>query len=102
MSIPTWRDVLPNCGALASMSEAELTVVANLAESEGVTVEFGISAIGHLMAIAASSNQLSQETAASIGWLLMSLGTLSSGLADMGRGVDNELLRRNPAQQAAA
>lgn len=92
-----WRELLPSDSALASMSAEELGRVSSLAECEAATIKFGISAIGHIMAIAAGANQLSQETATDLGWLLMSLGKLSERLSETENGIDEERKRRSKA-----
>ncbi|MFI8739585.1 hypothetical protein [Stutzerimonas zhaodongensis] len=88
MSHLDWSELLPSDATLSAMSAEELRRVSNLAEGEAATIRFGISAIGHLMALTAGANQLSQETAVDIGWLLKSLGTLAERLTETENRID--------------
>lgn len=97
MSAPDWSELLPTYATLAGMSAEELARVSRLADCEATTIKFGISAIGQLIALTAGANQLSQENASAIGWLLASLGTLSERLSETENGVDTELRRRGKA-----
>lgn len=97
MSAPDWSELLPSDAAFSAMTTEELGRVSRLADCEATTIKFGISAIGQLIALTAGANQLSQENASAIGWLLASLGILSERLSETENGVDTELRRREKA-----
>lgn len=81
MSCPNWRDLLPApCGR---NSAETLERVALASEQYAGTLGYGISAIGELLASSALAGELSNETAARLGWLLESLGELSGGLVNV-------------------
>lgn len=84
MSSANWNALLPNFEAIEAMDADELTAANEAIETQGAHIGFGIAAIGNLLACTASNDEtgLCKDTATDIGWLLQSLGTLSTKLSD--------------------
>lgn len=82
MSKPVaWHNVI--LGDLKAIDDEHLDAARRTAECHTATLGFGISAIGHLLALAAESGEMGKRAAQDAGWLLESLGELSATLADV-------------------
>lgn len=99
-SLPDWTDLLPTFDAIYSMAPEKLTRADSAVEQYTVTLGYGIAAIGNLLACTASNSEtgLSDRTAADIGWLLESLGTLSAQLTNISSTITD---RRHTAKPRA-
>ena len=84
MSINTWQEVLPSTKAMDAMPCEDLEKVGRYAECEMMTLSFGVSAIGSMLAAAALNEEhgLDPDKVADLGFLLESLGRLAGSLAD--------------------
>lgn len=93
MRVANWNDVLPKHEALTSMTAAQLKAAEQASENYVSIIANGISGIGNLLACTASNSGtgLSAEAVTEIGWLLESLGTLVSNLADTGKAATYQL-----------
>ncbi len=93
MSCPNWRDLIPCANTIDNPEALEKATAA--AEVHGYTISYGISAIGHLLAVTADNGELSDDTAMRIGWMLESIGDLTGVLvnfAEVARG--NQLIAK--------
>lgn len=78
-----WHNLI--IGDMKVMDDDHLDAARRTCECQGTTIGHGISAIGHLLAVAADSGEMGNAAARDIGWLLESLGELSANLADTQR-----------------
>lgn len=92
MSIPNWNDLLPGYEAIQAMTPEKLKAADQATDAYGMTIGFGIAAIGNLLANTADAGELGMDTARDLGWLIEALGDLSAKLADTGNGIRD---RRN-------
>ncbi|SFB31869.1 hypothetical protein [Azotobacter beijerinckii] len=101
MSAPNWNALLPSFEQIEAMPPEKLAAAATAADGYGMTIGFGIAAIGNLLAGAALNEDhgLDHEAVADLGWLLQSLGNLSAKLSDTGSGIDIERKRRNTTRE---
>lgn len=87
MIIATWNDLLLTPGAIEqTMTLEQMDAVERACDRYVTTLAHGISGIGNLLACTASNGEtgLSDEAVTDVGWLLESLGTLISDLAETG------------------
>jgi hypothetical protein len=92
MSVPNWNDLLPSYEAIQAMTPEQLKASGQATEEYGMTLGYGISAIGVLLANTADAGELGMDTARNLGWLIEALGELSARLNDTGNGIRD---RRN-------
>lgn len=92
MSAPNWNDLLPSYEAIQAMTPEQLKASGQATEEYGMTLGFGIAAVGNLLANTADAGELGMDTARDLGWLIEALGDLSAKLADTGNGIRD---RRN-------
>lgn len=98
MGVANWNALLPKHEALTKMTAEQLKATGQATETYVAVLANGISGIGHLLACTACNGEtgLSSETAVEIGWLLESLGTLISNLADTGNAATYHLSQVSP------
>ena len=89
----SWGHLLPDPSRLNPLAADDPEAIERTAGCEAITVAHGIAAIGELLAFTADAGELMDDTARDIGWLIKSLGTLSSRLADVANGAEYELER---------
>lgn len=79
-----WKGLLPTHETLRAMSAEDLEAVVNSSADNIHTLAHGVSAIGNLLAGAASNTDtgLNVDAVSNIGYLLGSLGGLISNLVD--------------------
>lgn len=87
-----WNNVV--IGDLRAIDDEHLDAVCRTAECHSTTLGFGISVIGHLLAVAADSGEMGKGAARDAGWLIESLGELSATLADLQRSAAYEMTQR--------
>jgi hypothetical protein len=75
---------------LNDYSDDKLEAVERTADCEVLNLTLGIAAIGELLAFTADAGELEKDTARNIGWLINSLGKLSSRLVDTSNGAVEE------------
>lgn len=78
-----WNNVI--LGDLKAIDDEQLDAARRTAECHTTTLGFGMSAIGHLLAVASASGEMGERAAQDAGWLLEALGELSATLADVSR-----------------
>ncbi|MNZ66557.1 hypothetical protein D3C78_847850 [compost metagenome] len=104
MTVPCWKDLLPNGAQVAAMTPEQLERAAMAAENQAATLGFGIAAVGNLLACAAlnKSHGLDANKVADLGWLLESLGSLSVNLTDTGNAISEQRKRLKHGKLSAA
>ncbi|WP_236451202.1 hypothetical protein [Stutzerimonas stutzeri] len=90
MSAVCWSHLLPDPMVLNDYSDDKLEAVERTADCEVLNLTLGIAAIGELLAFTADAGELEKDTARNIGWLINSLGKLSSRLVDTSSGAVEE------------
>lgn len=85
-----WSHLLPDPMVLNDYSDDKLEAVERTADCEVLNLTLGIAAIGELLAFTAYAGELEKDTARNIGWLINSLGKLSSRLIDTSNGAVEE------------
>jgi len=93
VNVPTWNDLLPGMKAIEqTMKSDELEQAGRACDQYVMNLANGISGIGNLLACTASNGEtgLSEEAVTDVGWLLESLGTLISNLADTGNAIQQQ------------
>ncbi|CEG53039.1 hypothetical protein LGR51_01010 [Pseudomonas sp. NP21570] len=85
-----WSHLLPDPMVLNDYSDDKLEAVERTADCEVLNLTLGIAAIGELLAFTADAGELEKDTARNIGWLINSLGKLSSRLVDTSNGAVEE------------
>jgi len=100
MSSPNWNDLLPSYRAIQTMTPEQLKSAGQAVEEYGMTLGYGIAAIGSLLAGYASNEDhgIDSEAMTDLGWLLRSLGSLSAKLSDTGSNIDTERKTRQAIQ----
>lgn len=96
MSRNTWRDLLPTQAQIAAMKPEVREQAATAADCQLGTITFGITAIGGLLAGAANNEDhgIAADHLASLGWLLQSMGELSTALIDTCEGARQRAKQR--------
>jgi hypothetical protein len=81
-----WNDLLISTEAFDQLSPEQLAKISASDHDNNMTLCHGVAAIGNLLAVAALNEDtgLSLEVVADIGWLLESLGKLSTSVTDRG------------------
>lgn len=98
-----WGHLLPDPMVLNDYSNDKLEAVERTADCEVLNLTLGIAAIGELLAFTADAGELEKDTARNIGWLINSLGKLSSRLVDTTNGaVDEQHSRKAVAPNPTA
>jgi len=98
-----WSHLLPDPMVLNDYSDDKLEAVERTADCEVLNLTLGMAAIGELLAFTADAGELEKDTARNIGWLINSLGKLSSRLADTPNGaVDEQHCRKAAAPTPTA
>lgn len=94
-----WRSILPTHDTLRTMPREDLESVVSSTVDNIQTLAHGVSAIGNLLASAASNEELGLNVSAvtEVGYLLESLGLLISNLVDVD---DNAKLYRKERRAA--
>ncbi|WP_312467557.1 hypothetical protein [Stutzerimonas nitrititolerans] len=92
-----WSHLLPDPMVLNDYSNDKLEAIERTADCEVLNLTLGIAAIGELLAFTADADELEKDTARNIGWLINSLGKLSSRLADTSNGAVDEQHSRKAA-----
>jgi len=85
-----WSHLLPDPMVLNDYSDDKLEAVERTADCEVLNLTLGMAAIGELLAFTADAGELEKDTARNIGWLINSLGKLSSRLIDTANGAVEE------------
>ena len=85
-----WSHLLPDPMVLNDYSDDKLEAVERTADCEVLNLTLGMAAIGELLAFTADAGELEKDTARNIGWLINSLGKLSSRLVDTSNGAVEE------------
>jgi hypothetical protein len=86
MKTPDWNDLLiTNSMIEHNLTPEQLETAEYACDSTLTVLARGVSGIGNLLACTASNSEsgLSAEVATDVGWLLESLGTLISNLANI-------------------
>ena len=96
MSRNLWRDLLPTTEQLDGMNPEALGQAALAADCNLSTITFGITAIGGLLAGAANNEDhgIAADHLASLGWILQSMGELSTALMDTHEGARQRAKQR--------
>ena len=96
MSIGNWNHLLPGHSATMAMTPEQLKQGSETAKSNAVTIAFGISAIGNLLACTADNKEtgLCHHAVTDIGWMLESLGRLTAQLVESGDDLEYHLEQR--------
>ncbi|WP_278446818.1 hypothetical protein [Stutzerimonas kunmingensis] len=98
-----WSHLLSDPMVLNDYSDDKLEAVERTADCEVLNLTLGMAAIGELLAFTADAGELEKDTARNIGWLINSLGKLSSRLADTPNGaVDEQHCRKAAAPTPTA
>lgn len=95
MNPPMWNQLLidverefPACSAknarLTPDQVDRLQAIENTNDNFQISTLHGVAAIGELIAHAANHNELNNDLAMSVGWLINSLALLSMSMADAG------------------
>jgi len=89
MRVPNWNDLLPSHSAIQGMTQEQLKAAGQATESYGMTIGFGIAAIGSMLAGYATNEDhgIDPDAMTDLGWLLQALGELSARLNDTGNSI---------------
>lgn len=92
-----WNDLLIAHTSLDRLPTEQLKAIGTTAESKGMNLAHGISAIGNVLAVAALDEDagLSMDVVADLGWLIESLGKLSASITDLDNAAHHHCKRRN-------
>lgn len=103
MNSINWNLLLPDLSQpyeeQAKLGPAEIETLKSINRTAGCygqTLGHGIKAIGHLLATASQSGDISQEAVTDLGWLIENLGELIASLQETGNGVRERLNADQP------
>lgn len=97
-----FKQLLIDPESFANIPTDRLKSISSAADDMGGTISHGIAAIGAILASAAMNEDagLNTDAVADLGWLLQSLGKLSSGLDGIKTRANSSIEQRSPQKEA--